>query len=124
MARQAKPDDIRRAIIIRVRATMAEKKQLETRAAEAGLNVSDWIRTKAIGVEPLLRKPNPDREILLRYLAGYGKIGSNLNQISRQLNRKQETEEFEIPIRIVLQAIEEVRAITKQLRAIVDHGGL
>ena len=124
MARPVKPDDTRRAVIIRVRASMAEKKRLQASAAEAGLNVSDWIRTRAVGVQPLLRKPNPDREILLRYLAGYGKIGSNLNQISRQLNRKQGTEEFEIPTRMVTQAIEEVRAITQQIRAILDHGSL
>ena len=75
-----------------------------------------------MGVQPLLRKPNPDREVLIRYLAAYGRIGNNLNQVARQLNRKQGSEEFEVPISIVTQAIEEVREITHQLRRLIYHG--
>ena len=122
MARPTKQSADKRSAIIRVRATLAEKKQLEANAAEAGLTVSDWIRGKAIGAEPLLRKPHPDREVLLRYLAAYGRISSNLNQVSRQLNRKQDSEEFEIPIRIVAQALDEVREATAQIRNILKHG--
>lgn len=122
MARPNKPGDAKRSALIRIRVTMTEKKQLQEAATEAGLNISDWIRTKAMGVQPLLRKSNPDREILIRYLAAYGRVGNNLNQVARQLNRKQGSEEFEVPISIVTQAIEEVREITHQLRRLIQYG--
>lgn len=122
MARPKKARDVKRSALIRIRATMTEKKQLEEAAAEVGLNISDWIRTKAMGLPPLLRKPNPDREIMIRFMAAFGKVGSNLNQIARQLNRKQGSEEFDVPLTIVMQAVEEVRDVTQQLRILIQHG--
>lgn len=106
---------------LEVRVSLAEKKQIKAMAKEAGLTLSDWIRNKAIGSKPLLRKPTPDREILLRFLAAFGKAGSNLNQVARQLNRKQESEEFEIPLAYINQLLTDMKNLTDKLRNIFNN---
>ena len=113
--------DNRRTVIVRVRVTLTEKKRLLETAAEAGLNLSDWIRGKAIETKPLLRKPSPDRELLLRFLAAFGKTSSNLNQVARQLNRKQGNEEFAIPTRLIVFLLNELKDISTQLRKLLGN---
>lgn len=118
MKQADKASDNTRSKIVLVRVTVAEKTKLKTASKEAGLTLSDWIRSKAINSKPLLRKPNPDREVLLRLLAAFGKSGSNLNQIARQLNRRQEADEFEVPVKMIGFILDEIKAVTKQLREI------
>ena len=96
---------------------------MEESATEAGLFLSDWIRMRAVDAMPQLRKPSPDREVLLRLLAALGKIGSNLNQVSRQLNRKQDSPEFILPLETILYAVEGFRTIVNQLRKTLDNAG-
>ncbi len=106
----------KRSVTVPVRVTVTEKIKLKTLADEAGFTLSDWIRSKAIGSKPLLRKPSPDREILLRLLAAYGKASSNLNQLQRSINRKQYTEEFELPLAYIKSLLMEMKELTEQLR--------
>ncbi|MBN8669400.1 MAG: hypothetical protein J0L80_01855 [Chitinophagales bacterium] len=108
-------DRYRRARI-ELRVTVAEKAKLMEACMEGGLNISDWIRYKALGLEPLHRKPNPDREILLRYLAMYGRICSLLNQAVRQMNRKQYSDEYEIPIGEIHMLVDEFKNLSAELR--------
>lgn len=112
----------KRTVTVPVRVTVAEKAKLKQLAEEAGLTLSDWIRKKSIGSKPLLRKPPPDREILLRYLAMYGRIGSLLNQTVRQLNRKQHNDEFEVPIATIEMLLNDFKTISNQLREVFNHG--
>lgn len=114
--------DGRRASI-RVRVTVAEKDALEQAAMQAGLTLSDWVRSKAIGSKPVFRKPTPERELMLRFLSEFGKTGSNLNQIARHMNRKQNSPEFVIPLELVTYAVNELRALADQLRKQLEHGG-
>lgn len=106
-----------RSIMLRVRVNTAEKALLEQKAKEAELSLSDWVRGKAIGTKPITRKASPDREVLLLILAALGKTGSNLNQIARQLNRKQERVELEVPVRDIMRLLDELKEISEQLRA-------
>ncbi len=122
MAQSPKNGSARRSVSVRVRVTVAERKQVEQFAANAGLTISDWIRAKIVGAKPLLRKPSPDREVLLRLLASHGKVGSLLNQIARQLNRKQDTENVALPVESVMYIIEQVKTVTIQIRERLDHG--
>ena len=116
MKQADKASDNTRSKTVLVRVTVAEKTKLKIASKEAGLTLSDWIRSKAINSKPLLRKTNPDREVLLRLLAAFGKAGSNLNQIARQLNRRQEADEFEVPVKMIVFILDEIKAVTKQLR--------
>ncbi len=109
-----------RTLVVRLRVNVTEKKKLERMAIEAGLSLSDWIRSQAIDVTPIFRKPSPDREVLLRLLSELGKIGSNINQISRHMNRKQEN--FTVPLEVIAYALEGLKTLTTHLREILEHG--
>jgi predicted PhzF superfamily epimerase YddE/YHI9 len=122
MARPHKPGDQKRTCSLRVRVTKAEKEQLENLAKEHGLNVSDWMRSKTLGTKPRLRKLTPDREIQLKFLAAFGKAGSNLNQLARQLNRRQDSDEYELPLKAIEYVLREVKDIAIMIRNIYTNG--
>lgn len=123
MARPTKPGDDRRTAIVRARFTVAEKQRLETLAKNAGLTVSDWLRVCSLGTEPEQRKPTPERETLLRILAELGKQGSNVNQIARALNRKDDSDgETHLPRTLIAHALESIAALTTRIRTELQHG--
>jgi len=89
MARPTKSGDTKRELTIRVRVTEAEKNLIWQKAQDANLSPSDFLRSKSIGSTPARTLPSPERRTLLDFLAELGKIGSNINQIARALNRRQ-----------------------------------
>lgn len=126
MTQQTDTGVMTRSVTVRVRVSLAEKKQLNEVAAQAGLTLSDLIRTTSIKAKPLLRKPAPDAEVVLRVLAAFNKVGSLFNQVTRQLNRRQQDSEFEIPIRQISELLEEFHEFKNELRKIygnVDSNG-
>lgn len=85
--------------------------------------MSDWIRLKSLDAQPLLRKPHPDKELLIRLLAELSKQGSNLNQISKHLNTTKNNG-LGMAMKVVATTLEEVKAASQQLRTILyahDH---
>ena len=94
MARPQKPDADKRELVIRLRVTLSEKSHILRNAKNAGLTSSDFLRGLAINAKPARSVPTPDRELLLRLLAEINMNGSNLNQIARALNRKQDSGEL------------------------------
>lgn len=72
-----------------VRLTDGEHEALSGRAESAGLTLADYIRSQALGAKPLRARVRPavERAELARILAELGKLGSNVNQIARNLNR-------------------------------------
>ncbi len=95
MARPTKPDDQLRTGVVRVRVTLSEKSRLSQNAKEASLTPSDFLRGLALGAKPSRNVPTPDREALLKLLAELNMQGSNLNQIARALNRRQDSPELQ-----------------------------
>jgi hypothetical protein len=92
MARPQKDDADKREFTIRVRVTASEKLRIWQMAADAGLTPSDFMRLRTMAAtQPLRHKPTPERELLLNVMAELGKIGSNVNQIARHLNSRDET---------------------------------
>lgn len=75
-----------------VRFTDAEFATLADRASKTGYTRSAFIRAAALGdAGPRAQRRVPaDRDSLLRILGQCGKIGSNVNQIARQLNTGQQ----------------------------------
>ena len=94
MARPLKPEDNKREFVIRTRVTASEKSAIQRNAKEAGLTTSDFLRGLAIAARPARKVPTPDRELLLKILAELNMNGSNLNQIARALNRRQDSAEL------------------------------
>jgi hypothetical protein len=92
MARPQKDGADKRDFTIRVRVTAAEKLRIWQMAADSGYTPSDYMRLRTMAAtQPLRRVPTPDREVLLNFMAELGKIGSNVNQIARSLNSRDET---------------------------------
>lgn len=92
MARPQKDDADKREFTIRVRVTASEKLRIWQMAAESGYTPSDFMRLRTMAsTQPLRHKPTPERELLLNVMAELGKIGSNVNQIARSLNSRDET---------------------------------
>jgi len=92
MARPLKSDEERRDFTFRIRANQSEKTRIEQNARNAGQEPSVFLRSLGTGARPSRTVPTPDREVLLKALAEINKNGSNLNQIARALNRRQENE--------------------------------
>ena len=88
-----KPEDDKRELTIRLRATASEKSRIWQNAKDAGLTPSDFLRGLAINARPARAVPTPDREVLLKLLAELNMQGSNLNQVARALNRRQDSGE-------------------------------
>ncbi|QMW06683.1 MobC family plasmid mobilization relaxosome protein [Spirosoma foliorum] len=117
MARPQKDDADKREFTIRVRVTASEKLRIWEMAAEAGYTPSDFMRLRTMAAtQPLRHKPTPERELLLNVMVELGKIGSNVNQIARSLNSRDETGQLTgIDIDEINQAMQGLDALTAQV---------
>jgi hypothetical protein len=77
------PAELRSARLPRIRLTDAERADLEAKAALEGMSLSEWVR-KELTNSKARRAPAATDKALLTEL---NRIGNNLNQIARALNR-------------------------------------
>ena len=66
----------------RVSYTYEEYKEIKFRAEKVGLNLSDYIRSRAIGYEPREKPPRDFYDAIKQIRA----VGNNINQIARIAN--------------------------------------
>ena len=79
---------------------------LELKKRNRGSTVASWLRDLALGVTPV--KPvDPD---LVRQL-GRGRIGSNLNQLTRHVNTERQVD---------AQVLHEIKAIREQMHLLIE----
>ena len=64
------------------RTTYEEYKEIKIRAEKVGLNLSDYIRNRAVGFEPREKPPKEFYEAIKQIRL----IGNNINQIARLAN--------------------------------------
>ena len=123
MARPTKDVIERRDVIIRVRLTQTEKNKMLISSSDVGCNLSDYLRLKALDNSPRTKRASPERAAFITALAQLGKVGSNLNQIARALNRKAMTGQGDdmpdIQIRHVLSHVD---TLTLHLTELLEHG--
>lgn len=97
MPRPKKEHSAARSQVFGVRLTPDERSSIEAKAATAGLTLTDYCRGVLTGSAPDMgaawqrhaAAPALPPELFAAYVAQLGKIGSNLNQIARQLNSQQ-----------------------------------
>lgn len=75
----------KKTVIVPCRFTEAEIAEIRDKASQAGMKVSAFLREAGLGTAiRKARRTTPVQEQMVRELA---KIGSNVNQIARALNR-------------------------------------
>lgn len=87
MARPTKDESDKKRTLVQIRLRDNEKFLLNQNAADMGLTVTDYIKFKTLEINPKRKKATPQREILIKNLGELGRIGANINQIARALNR-------------------------------------
>lgn len=122
MARPLKQGSEKRVFTIRVRCTEAEKILLKESATHEGLTVSDFMRLTAIHSTPLFRKATPERAAFIKGLGELGKIGSNVNQIARALNRQQNGDGTGAPDDLIDYTLQGIDTLTRNLINMLQHG--
>jgi hypothetical protein len=88
----------KRGRVVRMRLDASEQAQLEARAGSAGLALGAYLRACALETAgPRARRRAPiDRELLARTNADLNRIGNNLNQLARAMNRGRDAEQAAI----------------------------
>ncbi|MCU0337389.1 MAG: MobC family plasmid mobilization relaxosome protein, partial [Sediminibacterium sp.] len=100
-----------------------EKKTLLTASENEGYTISDFMRLKSIHAIPRGRKATPERAADIRGLAELSKVGSNLNQIARALNRRQDSPELKgFSVGMIEQVLSRVDSLASQLLTLAEHG--
>ncbi len=89
MARPNLPDHLRKRVLVQLRLTKEEKAKLIHYAKSSGVTLTDFVKARTLNKPPRIRKATYDRELLIKYLAELGKVGSNVNQIARYMNSPQ-----------------------------------
>ncbi len=72
-----------------IRLSVGERAKIDTDAERAGLMSGSYARRVLLGAEPprQMRRPAVERTLLARLLGELGRVGSNLNQLAREVNR-------------------------------------
>lgn len=123
MARPAKGDTDKRSITVKVRLTISEKKQMADASEIQGVTISDLLRMRTLSTLPARRKAPPERAALIRGLGELGKVGSNINQIARHLNRQQQVaDNSSLSAEIITNALATITNFSCQILKIVEHG--
>lgn len=96
---------------------------LRERACGAGLSVGAYLRTSALGDAGPRSRPAPavDAALLARAVAALNKVGSNLNQIARALNRERLTGSPPQEPTTASAVLADVRRAVGQIRAAVGR---
>ncbi len=108
----------KRQHVVRMRLDDDEVAALEARAGETGLTVGAFLRTCALETAgPRARRRAPvDRELLAHTNADLNRVGNNLNQIARALNRGQD----DAPT-VIDAATDELRLVLVKLRQALGY---
>jgi len=94
--------------------TEAEEALLTEKATAAGLSAASYLRASALGAAGVKarRAPTIDKQLLGATIAELNKIGSNVNQIARTLNRGREGDD-----EFLTATAAELRAVLATVRA-------
>ena len=95
-----------------VRLSPEERAELDSRADRAGLSVGGYFRAAVFDKPPprQSRRPTADQQLLAQILASFGKIGSNINQLTHQAHLGSWPDS-----RLLKQACDDIRMIRDML---------
>jgi len=124
MMRSTTDRESNRDQMVRVRFTLAEKSSLQRQANEAGLTLSDYVRNRTVGGKPQTVKATPERRNLIKLTGELNKAGSNVNQIARALNRRDELgERLGVDRKVIELALADLKLITTKIIKELGYDG-
>lgn len=105
---------------IQVRVTGKERAEIEAKAQAAGLSAGGFLRAAGLGRRTPRSVPRAsvEREALGKAVAELNRVGNNLNQIARALNRLEA-----VPMPYVREALRQHGEVLKALLRVADAGG-
>ena len=94
-----------------LRLTEDERAVLEGRATEAGLSVASYLRAAALGQSGprARRRPTVERAALIAATAELNRVGNNVNQLARAINRGREAD-------VLAETLAELRGVLAVVR--------
>jgi len=114
MRNKKRSEKRKRTELIQIRMTKDEKAEYLLRCKKAGLTSADYFRKSAMKAKPL--QPTIDTTLLIKVLATWGKMGSNLNQIAKHYNGGNPTDQA-----LGKELVEKVEAIRLQIRQVLGY---
>lgn len=114
----SKSEARQRGKIVAVRCSPEEHARIEAAAEGQGLSLSGYARSRLLGevTEGTKRRPPRDAAELARLLGQLGKVGSNLNQLTRLGNQGQ----LVTPATLAA-CVEEVAALTAAIAETINR---
>lgn len=124
MARPHKAREAKRDKIFRFCLTADERQKLEELAKEAGLTPSDFARIRTVGGKATIKKATLERQVLIGLQAELNKVGSNVNQIARALNRRSESGTLTgVSMEWVEQTMQQINTLTSIIAKELGYDG-
>lgn len=111
MPRQYKAADKQRSERIEVRLTIDEAHEIITRAINAKVSLSDFLRKSALGSEAYMQKASPDKAALIAELENLNKTGATLGQIVRSGKYANSPEQTEL----LTQTLQNIKTLSSHL---------
>lgn len=96
---------------VNIRFDAAEFAEIDEAATQAGLTIPSWGRSRMLSAPPAraVRRPALEKQLLAKILGQLGKIGNNLNQLTRAANRSG------VELREVEEAAAEIRRWAREV---------
>jgi type II secretory pathway component PulF len=108
-----------REIRITVRLSKEEKEQLKKIAESKGMTVSDYVRSRLTGVRRRRKPKAEELELYRQLIYELNRVGVNLNQIARTLNRAMQSAPNKKFFSAVIDGVSALRDIQEELREIL-----
>lgn len=102
-------------IRITIRLTAEEKERLKKSAEAEGLTLSDYVRKRLTGVRQRRRPQTEEARIKREWLYELNRIGVNLNQIARAVNKAVKEAPSEEAFQRLVEALDRLKEIEDDL---------
>ncbi len=103
-----------------MRCTVEDHALIAQWAAEAGLSTGGYLRARALGSAGprAVKRPQAERDLLVRILGALGKLGSNVNQTAKWSN----TERAAASLAEIAKMREDIAAMRAAVLKALEHG--
>lgn len=108
-------------MLIQLRTNEEDKAKLMELAKEAGMTITDFVKSCTLNKTPRQQVAKPDRQVLIRLHSELGKIGSNVNQIAKVMN---ETKAYTATVKevVIIQTLDIITTLSNHILKELGRG--